>query len=31
MKNYEVVYPKRLHPLRKREVKDPGQQVQLLI
>lgn len=26
MKNYEVVYPKRLHPLRKREVKDPGQQ-----
>ncbi|KAJ1059498.1 hypothetical protein K5549_018886, partial [Capra hircus] len=26
VKNYEVVYPKRLHPRHKREVKDPGQQ-----
>ncbi|XP_033285656.1 disintegrin and metalloproteinase domain-containing protein 28 [Orcinus orca] len=26
VKNYEVVYPRRLHPLHKREVKDPGQQ-----
>ncbi|XP_059958547.1 disintegrin and metalloproteinase domain-containing protein 28 isoform X3 [Mesoplodon densirostris] len=28
VKNYEVVYPRRLHPLHKREVKDPGQQEQ---
>uniref|UniRef100_A0A8C0PFL3 ADAM metallopeptidase domain 28 n=1 Tax=Canis lupus familiaris TaxID=9615 RepID=A0A8C0PFL3_CANLF len=26
IKNYEVVYPRRLHPLHKREVKDPDQQ-----
>ncbi|KAG8518197.1 Disintegrin and metalloproteinase domain-containing protein 28, partial [Galemys pyrenaicus] len=25
LKNYEVVYPRRLHPLHKREVKDPAQ------
>ncbi|XP_057576626.1 disintegrin and metalloproteinase domain-containing protein 28 [Hippopotamus amphibius kiboko] len=26
VKNYEVVYPRRLHPLHKRELKEPGQQ-----
>ncbi|VCW68437.1 unnamed protein product [Gulo gulo] len=30
VKNYEVVYPRRLHPVHKREVKEAEQQVQLL-